>query len=186
MKKIIFFCHSNYLSSEEIFDSHWSLTFEFLNNFFGSDYEVLRHSLYRGGQSRIYEKGVSGKYVIIPLIGKFPDIFRYFLEVGINIVYLLLRIFSKKRLLVIAIDPLSCLAGVILKKIGFNLHVIFITPDFARERFRNKFLNWAYLAIDKFCTKNCDLNYCSSLAVIDYKKEIYADLDLSNKLVHNI
>lgn len=184
MKRIIFFCHSNYLSSEEIFDSHWSLTFEFLNNFFGSDYEVLRHSLYRGGQSRIYKKGVNGKYITIPLIGKFPDIFRYFLEVGINTTYLLLRIFSRRRLLIIAIDPLSCLAGVILKRMGFNLNVIFITPDFAKERFGNKFLNWAYFVIDKFCTKNCDFNYCSSLTVIEYKRKLYANIDLSSKLVH--
>lgn len=178
--KILHICHSVYIKGGSVFDANYSITFGFLDRYFDYDYGIIRHSLYRWGESRIYKKGLNKSYKKIYLIGKLPDTIRYMTEIIINIFYLIIY----KPSIVIAIDPLSCFAPILLKKIGFIKKVIFITPDFTKQRFNNKLLNKFYFSIDKFCTMNANVNACCAKTVIDYKKIIYKDLNLYNKFFH--
>jgi glycosyltransferase involved in cell wall biosynthesis len=170
--QLMFICHSNYLPNGEIFDSHWAFTFEFFNRYFPKQYQVLRHSLYDGGQSRWYGQGVNGDYKVIPLLGGLPGTLRYVFEVAVNVLCLL-YLLARSRLVVVAIDPLSALAPAILKKIGLPINLIFITPDFARQRFGNSLLNYCYFKIDQFCTEASDVNYVCAATVIEYKRRLY-------------
>lgn len=181
-QKIVFACHSYYRDAGLIIDSHRNLTFTFLDRYYPNNYSVLRHSLYTGGESRVYKQGTEGPYWTIPIIGKLPSFLRYVAEVKINLLYLLVRL-VRHKITLIAIDPLSAFAGVLLKRLGFSVRVIFITPDFARERFQNKVLNRLYFKLDEFCTRYADINYCSAQTVISFKKELYGP-KIAGKLEH--
>ncbi len=163
-----------------IFDPNYAITFGFLNYYFKDDYVVIRHSLFKNGESRIYKNGINGNYKKIYLIGVLPNVIRYIAEIIINIFYLIIN----KPTKIIAIDPLSCFVPTLLKKIGFVEKVFFITPDFAKQRFDNKVLNKVYFLIDRFCTVNSDINICCAKTVIDYKKNIYKNLNISKKFFH--
>lgn len=60
-----------------------------------------------------------------------------------------------KHELFIGVDPLNCLAGLILKKLKKVNKVIFYTMDFVPIRFENKILNFIFHSVEKFCVKNC-------------------------------
>lgn len=172
--KILYIWHSVYLESGDILDPNYSMTYGLLK--YPENHRVVRHSLYRGGESRIYKNDI---YKKIWLIGKLSDPIRYIIEIIVNIFYLI--IFRPD--VVVAIDPLSCFSPTLFKKIGLTKKVIFITPDFSRQRFNNKLLNKLYFSVDKFCTLNSNVNICCSATVIDYKKSIYKNLD-NKKFFH--
>jgi len=169
MEKIVFVGHSIYLEEGKIFDPNYAITYEFLNHYFNSGYRVIRHTLYRGGETRIYARGVKNNYKKIKLIGYLPDSLRYLAEIVFNGIYLLYY----QPTAVIAIDPLSCFVPALFKKIGLIKKVFFITPDFTKQRFGNRLLNFFYCILDKFCTLNSDKNLCCSKTVISYKEKIY-------------
>jgi glycosyltransferase involved in cell wall biosynthesis len=171
MNKLICGVHSNYLPNGEVFDSGRSLHFDFLEHYFGSNYEVLRHSLYGGGESRVYKKGINGKYSKMPLIASLPGPLRYISEVVFNIIYLVVN--WRKKIVFYGVDPLSSFSACLLKKMGFNIQVFFLNPDYSERRFDNLFLNKSYFFLDRFCTKNCDKNICNSIFVIRKKMKDY-------------
>jgi glycosyltransferase involved in cell wall biosynthesis len=168
MKNIIFICHSNY-SNNIVSDANYGITFEFLDHFFKDQYSTIRHSLYKNGESRLYKDGIDSAYRRVPMVGKLPDPIRYVVEAFVSGA-MLIRYRPKT---VLAIDPLSALPAVVLKKMGFLKRVYFITPDFSEVRFENRYLNAAYFFIDKFCTKNSTKNICCSKFVIEYKMKRY-------------
>jgi len=169
MKKIIFICHSSYRYNKP-FDPNFSITFGFLNHYLKENgYSTIRHSLYRGGESRIHKSGNADNYYKIPLLGLLPDPIRYVCELVVNFFILVF----KKPKIVIAIDPLSCFIPSILWKAGYIKKVFFITPDFSEKRFKNNILNEIYFFIDKFCTFNSSKNIVCAQTVIDHKKNIY-------------
>ncbi|MEI6490569.1 MAG: glycosyltransferase [bacterium] len=169
MKKIIFICHSAYRKGNP-FDPNFGITFGFLNHYLKKDgYSAIRHSIIKGGESRIYKNGGEDSYFKIPFLGSLPDSIRYVGELISTFLFLLLN----KPITVIAIDPLSCLVPSLLWKIGYIKKCFFITPDFAIQRFNNKILNKIYFAIDRFCTFNSDKNIVCSKTVIEYKQKIY-------------
>ncbi len=169
MKDIFFICHSSYRRGIP-FDPNFSITFGFLNHYFGEkQYSTIRHSLYKGGESRIYKEGNTNCFYVVPFLGSFFDPIRYVFELITNFFILVVN----KPKVVIAIDPLSCFVPSFLWKIGYIKRVFFITPDFAERRFKNKILNKIYFSIDKFCTFNSNKNIVCAQAVIDYKEKIY-------------
>lgn len=166
--RTILIWHSVFFKNGGVIDPNYSITFGFLNRC-PNNHSIIRHSLYIGGESRIYKNGANNIYKKIYLIGSLPDPIRYISEIIINIFYLIIY----RPNIVIAIDPLSCFAPTLLKKIGFIKKVVFITPDFAKQRFNNKLLNKCYFFIDKFCTLNSDINTCCAKTVINHKGIIY-------------
>lgn len=58
--------------------------------------------------------------------------------------------------LFIGVDSLNASAGVVLKWFGKAKQTVFFTIDFVPRRFENRWLNWCYHAIDRFCLRNCD------------------------------
>jgi len=169
MKDLIFICHSSYYKDVP-FDPNFGITFGFLNHYFGeSGYSTIRHSLYKGGESRIYREGCTDNYYKVLFLGSLPNVIRYISELVVNFFILL---FNRPKI-VIAIDPLSCFIPSLLWKIGYIKKVFFITPDFAEERFENKILNKIYFFIDKFCTFNSSRNIVCAQTVIDYKISMY-------------
>lgn len=53
-------------------------------------------------------------------------------------------------------DNLNALAGLILKWLGYTKKVAYYVIDYYPTRFKNKFLNYLYYKLDKFCVKHCD------------------------------
>ena len=180
MKKLLFICHSIYLRPGKVFDPNCAITFGFLEYYFKRHYSVIRHSLYKSGEARVYSDGINCSYKKIGLIGTLPDIIRYGAEIFFNIFYLILH----KPREVIAIDPLSCFAPALLRKIGWLKRCFLITPDFTRQRFNNKLLNRIYFLVDEFCTSNANINFCCSKIVIDYKRKLYRNRDFAEKFFH--
>ncbi len=94
------------------------------------------------------------------LIGPTPEgIARYVVDI-----YLTLKSFwqLKKPAIIIATDPLNCIAGVILKRLGKCQTLVYFTADFATNRFENKLLNSIYHLLDKISVQNAD--YCWSVS----------------------
>lgn len=179
MKKILFIGHSVYNKDGSFYDTNNSVTYEFLEHYFKGQYSSIRHSLYKNGESCYYPDGVNNKSISLPLIGKLIDPLRYILEIIINFIFILVL----RPKVILALDPLSGLSPVIMKKLGLVKKVIFITPDFSEKRFENKLINRIYFDIDKFVTKNCDYNLCNSIYVIKHKQNLYLDID-KNKYFH--
>lgn len=59
----------------------------------------------------------------------------------------------------IGVDPLNCLAGVLLKLFGRIDRVVFYTIDWTPKRFTNPLLNSLYHTIDRVCTRYSDVNW---------------------------
>lgn len=175
--KIVFIYHADYLTG---IDTNYSITFGFLNKYYKDNYVVIKHSLYTGGETRVYHKGEHGGYKSFHPLGKIPAPLRYVFETLFSIFQLVVL----KPSVVISLNPLSSLAPCILKSVGIIKEVFFINPDFARRRFNNAILNSAYYWVDRYCTKHCTLNICNSKYVIEYKKNIYKNLDLTSKFLH--
>lgn len=73
--------------------------------------------------------------------------------------------------LFIGVDPLNCLAGIFLRKIGKVKRVIFYSIDFVPVRFRNTFLNSIYHIIEVFCVKTADENWNVSPRIAQGRKK---------------
>lgn len=66
-------------------------------------------------------------------------------------------ILSKEKYdLYVGFDPLNCLTGLLLKKLGRVKKVIFYSIDFVPIRFRNKILNSLYHNMEIFCVIHAD------------------------------
>ncbi len=57
----------------------------------------------------------------------------------------------------IGCDPLNCLSGLLLKRMGKVKKVIFYSIDFVPIRFQNKLLNTIYHQIEIYCVKHADV-----------------------------
>lgn len=97
---------------------------------------------------------------------------KYLTDLILIFVYSLLYFLRRKNQnkVVIAIDPLSCLSLVLLKKITY-FKLIFYSVDFNKSRFKNPFLQFLYEKADKVSTIYSDECWvvCQSLAI--YKKK---------------
>jgi len=69
---------------------------------------------------------------------------------------------NKKFDLYVGSNNLNAFVGIILRKIRLVKKVIFFTPDYSRQRFKNKLLNNFYRWLDYYCLKNADLVWNSS------------------------
>ncbi len=59
----------------------------------------------------------------------------------------------------IGVDPLNCLAGLVLRALGLVKCVIFYSIDFTPKRFPQKILNGLYHAIESLCVRFSDMRW---------------------------
>lgn len=67
---------------------------------------------------------------------------------------------------------LNPLVGIVLRQLGFVKKVVYQSLDYYPTRFNNKFFNWLYFQLDKFCVRFSDeiWNVNSQIAKARYKK----------------
>ncbi|MEI7720244.1 MAG: glycosyltransferase [bacterium] len=168
--KYFFIWHANF-RGDDVSDPNPGITNAFLDKYFSEkSYIIIRHSLFRGGKTKVTFKNSEIRNRDFSHIGLLPDPLRYVVELMFNFYYVLA--YGRGRVF-LCIDPLSAFVPVLLKKIGYVKKVVFLTPDFSKKRFQNPLLNGIYFALDAFCTRGADVNVCNSSEVIRYKKEIY-------------
>jgi len=69
---------------------------------------------------------------------------------------------GKKFDLYVGSNNLNAFVGIILRRTRLVKKVIFFTPDYSHQRFKNKLLNNFYHWLDYYCLKNADLVWNSS------------------------
>lgn len=111
------------------------------------------------------------------------SLFRYISEIIMTFFYFLSR--NNKDNVYIGVDPLNCITGVLLKKIGRLKRVIFYAVDYSKKRFENKLLNSIYHLVDGFCARRADQVWNVSSRIYKVRK----GMDVSTKkniLIPNI
>ncbi|MBN1263805.1 MAG: hypothetical protein JW991_05650 [Candidatus Pacebacteria bacterium] len=94
----------------------------------------------------------------------------YFLITGYALKFILTDRALKK--VIIAIDPLSCLPLIPLKKL-FSFRLVFYCVDFNRKRSSNRLLQKFYEIADKISSQHSDQTWVISEALKTYKKDHY-------------
>lgn len=82
---------------------------------------------------------------------------------------------KKKYDLFIGIESIYTSAGIFLKKLGMVKQVVYYVSDYSPSRYKNKWFNAVYLALDRFCAKNADFIWDVSPAI--QKARIKAGFD---------
>ncbi len=59
----------------------------------------------------------------------------------------------------IGVDPLNCLAGLVLRALGLVKYVVFYSIDFTPKRFPQRLVNSLYHAIESFCVRFADIRW---------------------------
>jgi glycosyltransferase involved in cell wall biosynthesis len=172
-QSIFWVWHSTFDSAGLPIDPNLNITSSFRETYFKKNTHILvRFSLLGGGYPSVtvivnnLTKKLNNLGILSIKIGPI----RYLLEIFFSFFFV---IFFGYKKVFICFDPLSAFIPSFFNKLGYVKSVIFITPDFSRERFGNGVLNSIYYFIDEFCTHNCSINVCNSDSVIDYKKSIY-------------
>ena len=65
----------------------------------------------------------------------------------------------------IGLESVNALAGILMKKFGFIRNVIYYISDYAPDRYRKKWFNHLYLALDRFCAVHADFIWDVSRAM---------------------
>jgi len=82
----------------------------------------------------------------------------------------LIILFKGKYDVYFGFDPLNCLSGIFLKKIGRVKKVVFYSIDFVPIRFKNNLLNNFYHKIEIFCIKHADETWNVSPRIAEGRK----------------
>ncbi|MEK7502690.1 MAG: glycosyltransferase [Patescibacteria group bacterium] len=56
----------------------------------------------------------------------------------------------------IGLESVNTIAGILLRKIGRVRKVVYYVSDYSPNRYPNKWFNWLYLALDRFCAVHVD------------------------------
>lgn len=96
---------------------------------------------------------------------------KYILDAIIVFCYVLANCLAAKNnsKIVIAIDPLTCIPLILLKRIT-SFKLIYYAVDFNRERFGNSVLQSLYEKADELSSRNCDQCWVVSRSMKEYKK----------------
>lgn len=98
---------------------------------------------------------------------KLPEAFAYIKDF-IYSIYWILRS-RQKYDLYFGINNLNALSGLVLKRLGKVKKVIYYTIDLFPQRFENRFINWLYHKVDKFCVKFSDATWNVSPFIAEYR-----------------
>ncbi len=71
----------------------------------------------------------------------------------------------------VGVDNLNAFHGLILKLLGRVNKVVYYTIDYYPTRFENRFLNWFYHQLDKFCVRHCDETWNVASSMVSARKK---------------
>ncbi len=71
----------------------------------------------------------------------------------------------------IGVDPLNALSGVLGKYLRWVSTIVYYTPDYTTQRFKNALVNYVYHAIDRFVALRADQVWCVSQAIMQIRKQ---------------
>jgi glycosyltransferase involved in cell wall biosynthesis len=136
------------------------------------EFIFIRHSMNGDFQSTayFYKNGQVIANKKIPVILKI-SILRYITEILFTFSFVYLKRYDSD-LCFIGIDPLNALVGCFLKKTKKVKKAIFYTVDFSPKRFANRFLNYCYHTIDKYCVKHSDQVWSVSSRIYEVRKKM--------------
>lgn len=99
---------------------------------------------------------------------KLPISFRPIWEIWTTLVYCFRNRASKP--VCIGVDPLNAFSFILAKSLGWVSAVIFYTPDYTAQRFRNVLMNAVYHTIDRFASRRADHMWCVSKRIMAIRK----------------
>lgn len=79
--------------------------------------------------------------------------------------------FGKRFDVYFASGNLNPVAGIILREIGIVKKVVYQSVDYYSVRFKNKFFNWLYFQLDKFCVRFSDETWNVSSRMVRAREE---------------
>lgn len=90
--------------------------------------------------------------------------------------------FGEKFDVYFASGNLNPVAGLILRQIGVVKKVVYQSLDYYPVRFKNKFFNWFYFQLDKFCVRFCDETWnVSPMIAKARQKKMSMDIKVFNR-----
>lgn len=98
--------------------------------------------------------------------------FNYFLDEVYSFLWYV-RATRTKADLYIGVDPLNCLVGLCLRRLGLVKRTVFYTIDFTPVRFGNGWLNAVYHTIERWCVIYADELWDVSPRIIEGRNKFY-------------
>ncbi len=134
--------------------------------------EALELSLFKISDPILHGKAKSLKQFTIPIIIDIP-IVKYIIDAALILFFSSRYILNKKDPpLIIAIDPLSCVPLLFLKKfLSFTL--IFYSVEFSEKRFKNKLLQKIYMKADELSSRHSNQTWVICESLQEYKQRVY-------------
>lgn len=131
------------------------------------DHFYLKHPLWGNHQSKLFT--IKHRRQSMKLLGpRVAGLVRYPVDVFLSV-----RTFwkFKKPTILIGVDPLNCIGGVVLQKLGRCNKLVYFTADFADVRFPNPVLNAIYHALDTICATQADYCWSVSTRILSFRKK---------------
>lgn len=151
----------------------------------GSDRVIPHVEKYKTGKLHSISKTLTSSFFLLPFLivenkpgtriaFKLRDFFSI-LEIGLK---------SKKSYdLFIGLESINTLAGILLKKLKKVKIVAYYVSDYSPYRYPNKFFNWIYLWLDRFCAMHADFIWDVSPAMQEARIKVGLDLKKSAKAI---
>lgn len=88
-----------------------------------------------------------------------------------DFIYTILWVFATRQKydLYFGMNNLNAFAGLVLKRLGRVKKAVYYTIDLYPQRFNNKFINWVYHKLDKYCVRLCDETWNVSPFLAKYR-----------------
>jgi glycosyltransferase involved in cell wall biosynthesis len=98
------------------------------------------------------------------------SVLNYFLDFFLNLKW---AYSNKKEVfdLWVGVDPLNAVCGILLRKLGKINRVVYYCIDYYPLRFENRFLNYLYYQLDKFCVRHADETWNVSDKMVEARKK---------------
>lgn len=131
----------------------------------GSDFVMPRVEVYEKGKGPQLRNVSKLIYVLFPFLKRIKSN-------GTHVVYKLRDFFSvfdcairNNYDLFIGLEAINGLAGIIMKRLGKIKCVVYYVSDYSPNRYGNKWFNFLYLRLDRFCAMHADYIWDVSAAI---------------------
>jgi glycosyltransferase involved in cell wall biosynthesis len=168
--KVALVTHAVFIDGKDIYGPPHAVSL-FLNKH-KVDHIFIKHTLETTGLTLV-ETYCDGALVHKKSYGsnsRFPSVFHYFWEFILTI-FLLCRNISQNTIL-LGYDPLNSFAVILLKTLFGAQNCVYVSADFAKQRFSTAFLNKIYHYLDRYAMSYTDETWSVSKRIIDYRKKM--------------
>lgn len=144
----------------------------------GSDILIPRIEIYQKGKLKKIEKSsffVSCLYPLLALQNISKTQISFKIRDFLSIIDFALR--SRKKIdLFIGFESVNAFAGIFLKKVGLVKKVVYYVSDFSPRRYKTKWFNKFYLALDKFASTYVDATWNVSMTIPEARRKLGYDM----------